>query len=121
MSTIDSDGTGQVDFQEFLSAAHETPLLLEAFEQLLVRRTTYLFLLSARWCHVFLPTCVSVAGCWSHEIVANMHFQPSPALLKKHVDGLNKIPPGDTFDWNRLNDMSVRTYQHVFVAKNRPI
>ena len=48
------------------TAQHDTPLLLDAFEQLL----------------------------------------PSPCLLKKHVDGLNQIPPGGTFDWERLNDMS---------------
>ena len=31
---------------------------------------------------------------------------PSPVLLRSHVDGLNKIPPGGTFDWDRLNDLS---------------
>ncbi len=35
MSTIDADGTGQVDFDEFLTACKDTPLLLDAFEQLL--------------------------------------------------------------------------------------
>jgi hypothetical protein len=35
MSTIDADGTGQVEFDEFLSACKDTPLLLDAFEQLL--------------------------------------------------------------------------------------
>ena len=35
MSTMDADGTGQVDFGEFLTAAKDTPLLLDAFEQLL--------------------------------------------------------------------------------------
>lgn len=35
MSTIDADGTGQVEFDEFLTACKDTPLLLDAFEQLL--------------------------------------------------------------------------------------
>ena len=65
MSTMDADGTGQVDFGEFLTAAKDTPLLLDAFEQLL----------------------------------------PSPHMLKKHVQELGE-KSGNTFDWERLNDMS---------------
>jgi len=66
MAVLDRNGSGHINFNDFLAAVESTPILVDAFEGLL----------------------------------------PSPALLKKHVPELQKIPPGGTFDWARLNDLA---------------
>jgi Ca2+-binding EF-hand superfamily protein len=48
-----------------------------------------------------------VAACKEKPLLENAfeNLLPSPALMKKHVPSLNKIPPGCPFDWNRLMDL----------------